>query len=54
MEWTEQMVFSNRIPAFLWNKKLSEFRSELFQGRENNSEFHSVEQKKKQTLGMPF
>jgi hypothetical protein len=49
-------------------KKISEFRSELFRGRENNSEFRSVEQKKKQTpiimfrtllrkrtqLGIPF
>jgi hypothetical protein len=27
------------------NRKLSEFRSELFRGRKNNSEFYSVEQK---------
>ncbi len=26
-------------------QKISEFRSELFRGRENNSEFRSVEQK---------
>jgi hypothetical protein len=30
------------------------FRSEPFHGRENNSEFISVEQKWKQTLGIPF
>ncbi len=48
--------------------KISEFRSEPFRGRENNSEFRSVEQKQKQTpiilfrtllrkrtqLGIPF
>jgi hypothetical protein len=40
-----------------WNKnrgKLSEFPSEPFSRRENNSEFRSVEQKKKQILGIPF
>jgi hypothetical protein len=41
----------------LWNKnrsKLSEFRSEPLRRRENNSEFHSVEQKYKQTFGIFF
>ncbi len=40
-----------------WNKnrsKLSQFRSEPFRERENISEFGSVEQKKKQTLGILF
>ncbi len=40
-----------------WNKircKHSEFRSEPFRGRINNSEFRSVEQKNKQTLGILF
>jgi hypothetical protein len=35
-------------------QKISEFRSEPFRGRENNSEFRSVEQKWKQALGIPF
>ncbi len=35
-------------------QKTSEFRSESFRGRENNTEFRSVEQKMKQTLGIPF
>ncbi len=34
--------------------KLSGFRSKPFRGRETNSEFRSLEQKKKQTLGIPF
>jgi hypothetical protein len=34
--------------------KLSEPRSKPFRGRETNSEFRSVEQEKKQTLGIPF
>jgi hypothetical protein len=34
--------------------KLSEFPSEPFIGRENNSEFQSVEPNKTQTLGIPF
>jgi hypothetical protein len=50
----EQMFISDGIPAVPWNRKLSEFRSEPFRGRENNSEFSCVEQKKKQTLGIPF
>ena len=32
----------------------SEFRTESFRGRENSLEFRSVEQKLKQTLGIPF
>jgi hypothetical protein len=35
----------NGIPAVPRNKKLSKFHSEPFRGRENNSEFRSVEQK---------
>jgi hypothetical protein len=38
-------VYSDGIPAVLQNRKLSEFRSEPFRGRELNSEFRSVEQK---------
>jgi hypothetical protein len=34
-------------------QKFSEFRSEPFRGRKNNSEFRSVDQKKKQTLRIP-
>jgi hypothetical protein len=44
----------NSVP---WNKnigKFSKFPSELFPRRENNSKFRSVEQKEKQTLGIPF
>jgi hypothetical protein len=40
-----------------WNKNRSkhlEFCSEPFRGGENNSEFRYVEQKKNQTLGIPF
>jgi hypothetical protein len=43
--------------SIAWNKnrsKLSEFTSEPFSRKENNSEFQSVEQKKKQTLGILF
>jgi hypothetical protein len=39
------MVISDGIPAVPQNRKLSEFHSEPFRGRENNSEFCSVEQK---------
>ncbi len=35
-------------------QKTSEFRSESFRERENNTEIRSVEQKMKQTLGIPF
>jgi hypothetical protein len=35
-------------------QKLSELRSEPFRGRENSSEFRSVEQKYKQTLRISF
>ncbi len=51
---TEEKKARNFVP---WNKnrrKLSEFRSKPFRGRETNSEFRSVEQKKKQTLGILF
>jgi hypothetical protein len=48
------VVISDGIPAVPRNKHLSEFRSEPFLGSENSSEFRSVEQKQKQTLGMPF
>ncbi len=53
-EQTEQMIISDVIPAVPRNRNLSEFRSETFQGRENNSEFRSVEQKQKHTLGIRF
>jgi hypothetical protein len=43
-EKTEQMVISDGIPAVPRKRKLSEFRSEPFRGRENNFEFRSVEQ----------
>jgi hypothetical protein len=39
------MGISEGIPAVLQNRKLSEFRSEPFRGRENNLEFRSGEQK---------
>jgi hypothetical protein len=35
-------------------QKISEFRSEPFRGRDNNSEFRSVEQKWKEALEIPF
>jgi hypothetical protein len=35
------MVISDGIPAVPRNRKLSEFRSEPFRGRENSSEFRS-------------
>jgi hypothetical protein len=35
-------------------QKILEFRSEAFRGRDNNSEFRSVEQKWKEALGIPF
>jgi hypothetical protein len=50
----DEKLTRNFVP---WNKKRSkqlEFCSEPFRGRENNSEFRSVEQKKKQTLGIQF
>jgi hypothetical protein len=50
---TKQMVISNGIPAVPRNRKLSEFRFKPFHGRENNSEFCSVEQKSKKTIGIP-
>jgi hypothetical protein len=37
-----------------WEQKALGIRSEPFRGREKNSEFRSVEQKKKQTLEIPF
>jgi hypothetical protein len=45
MKKPEQMGISDGIPAVMRNRKLSEFRSEPFLGRENNSEFRSVGQK---------
>ncbi len=45
MEQPEQMVILDGIPAVPQNRKLSEFHSEPFRGRENNSEFRSLEQK---------
>jgi hypothetical protein len=42
------MVIFNRILAVLQNRKLSEFCSQPFRGKENNSEFRSVEQKERQ------
>ncbi len=50
----EEKIAQNSVP---WNKirsKCSEFRSETFRRRENNSEFRSVEQKYKQTPGILF
>jgi hypothetical protein len=44
-EETEQLVISDGILAVPRNRKLSEFRSESFSGRENNSEFRFVEPK---------
>ena len=41
-EYTEQMVISDGIPVVLRNRKLSEFLSEPFCGRGNNSEFRSI------------
>ncbi len=38
------MVCSDRIPAVLRNRKLSEFYSKLFRGRKKCSEFFTVEQ----------
>jgi hypothetical protein len=43
--FVEEKITQNSV---LWNKnksKLSKIRSEPFRGRENNSEFRSVEQK---------
>ncbi len=39
------MVISDGIMGVPRNRKLSEFRSEPFRGREKNSEFRCVEQK---------
>jgi len=50
----EEKNAQNSVP---WNKnrsKLWEFCPEPFRGGENNSEFHSVEQIYKQTLGILF
>jgi len=41
------MAISDGIPAVLRNSKLSEFNSEPFYGRENYSEFRSVEQNRR-------
>jgi hypothetical protein len=48
------MGISNGIPAVPRNRKLSEFRSEPFRERENNSEFCSVEQQKKELLELCY
>jgi hypothetical protein len=48
------MVISDGISVVPRNRKLLEFRSEPFRGRENNSEFRSMKQKYKITLGIPF
>jgi hypothetical protein len=53
-EETEQMVISDGIPTVPRKRKFTEFRSEPFRRRENNSEFRSMDQKKKLTLGIPF
>jgi hypothetical protein len=54
-EETEQMIISDGIPAVPRNRNLSEFRSEPFRGRENNSEFCSVEQTRgRETTRNPF
>jgi hypothetical protein len=50
----EEKNARNSLP---WNKnrsKLLEFRFESYCGRENNSDFRSLEQKQKQTLGILF
>ncbi len=47
-EQAEQLVNSDGIPAIPRNAKLSEFRSEPFQGWEKCSEFRTVAQKLKQ------
>jgi hypothetical protein len=52
-EYTKQIVISDGIPAVPRNRKFSEFRSEPFNGSENNSEFRSEEQQLKQNLGIP-
>jgi hypothetical protein len=38
-----EMGISDEIPAVPRNRNLSEFLFEPFRGRENNSEFHSVD-----------
>jgi hypothetical protein len=42
---TKQMAISDGIPAVPRNRKLSEFCSKSFRGRENSSEFCSVDTK---------
>ena len=37
--------YFRRNSGYSAEQKISEFRSELFRGRENNSEFRSVDQK---------
>ncbi len=51
---TEEKTTRNSVPLNKNRSKLSGFPSEPFSGRENNSEFRSVEPNKKQTLGIPF
>jgi hypothetical protein len=50
----KQKAGPDGIPAVPRNKILSEFGSEPFCGTEKCSEFRTVEQKQKQTLGIPF
>jgi hypothetical protein len=49
-----QLVCSGGIPAVPWNRKLSEFCSEPVRRGEKYSEFCTVEQKYKQTHGIPI
>jgi len=53
-EQMKQTAGPGEIPAVPRNKKLSEFGSESFCGTEKCLEFRTVEQKQKQTLGIPF
>jgi hypothetical protein len=50
----EEKTTRNSVPLNKNRSKLSEFPSEHFSGRENNSEFRSVEQKSKHTVRIPF
>jgi hypothetical protein len=53
-EQMKQMACPDGIPAVPRNKKLTEFCSEPYCGQKKCSEFRTVEQKQKQTLGIPF
>jgi hypothetical protein len=50
----EEKTTRNSVPLNKNRSKLSEFPSEHFSAREKNLEFRSVEQKKKNTLGIPI